>query len=42
MMAVADRVVILANGRITYEGVTQALNPEMLRALYDQHAGGSR
>ncbi len=41
-LAVADRVVILANGRITYEGMTQALNPEMLRALYDQHAGGSR
>ncbi len=41
-LSVADRVVILANGRITYEGMTQELNPEMLRALYDQHAGGSR
>ena len=41
-LSVADRVVILANGRVAYEDMTKELTPETLRALYDQYAGGSR
>jgi ABC-type cobalamin/Fe3+-siderophores transport system ATPase subunit len=41
-LSVADRAVILANGRIAYEGLTQGMSPETLRGLYDLHAGGSR
>jgi heme exporter protein A len=41
-LTVADRVIILANGRIAYEGMTQGLSPETLRELYDQYAGGGR
>jgi heme exporter protein A len=41
-LSVADRVVIMANGRVAYEGMTEGMSPETLRGLYDQHAGGSR
>jgi heme exporter protein A len=41
-LAVADRVVILANGRVAYEGETASLTPDALRVLYDAHAGGGR
>jgi ABC-type multidrug transport system ATPase subunit len=41
-LAVADRLVIMANGRVAYEGMTEGMSPETLRGLYDQHAGGSR
>ena len=41
-LTVADRVVILANGRVAYEGTTEGMSAETLRALYDEHAGGSR
>jgi heme exporter protein A len=41
-LTVADRVVILANGRVAHEAMTEGMSPETLRGLYDQYAGGSR
>jgi heme exporter protein A len=41
-LAVADRVVILSNGRVAYEGTTDGMTPETLREIYGQYAGGAR
>lgn len=41
-LALADRVAILANGRIVYEAPASALTTSELRPLYDEHVGGSR
>jgi heme exporter protein A len=41
-LTVADRVVILANGRVAHEAMTEGMSAETLRGLYDQYAGGSR
>jgi heme exporter protein A len=40
-LALADRVVILANGRIVYDAPAGALTTAELRPVYDQHVGGS-
>jgi heme exporter protein A len=41
-LALADRVVILANGRIVYDATANTLTAAELRPIYDQHVGGSR
>ena len=41
-LALADRVVILANGRIVYDANAHALTTSQLRPLYDEHVGGGR
>jgi len=41
-LALADRVVILANGRIVYDADAGDLAASELRPLYDEHVGGSR
>jgi heme exporter protein A len=41
-LALADRVVILANGRIVYDAPASALTASELRPLYDEHVGGSQ
>ena len=41
-LALADRVVILANGRIVYDAAANALTRSQLRPLYDEHVGGGR
>jgi heme exporter protein A len=41
-LALADRVVILANGRIVYDAAVDALAASELRPIYDEHVGGSR
>jgi heme exporter protein A len=41
-LALADRVVILANGRVVYDADAGALTSSELRPLYDEHVGGSR
>ena len=39
-LALADRVIILANGRVVYDADAGALTPSELRPLYDEHVGG--
>jgi heme exporter protein A len=41
-LELADRVVILANGRIVYDADASAMTPIELRLLYDAHVGGGR
>ena len=41
-LALADRVIILANGRVVYDADAGALTSSELRPLYDEHVGGSR
>ena len=41
-LAMADRAIILANGRIALDAGTRDLGLPELRALYDRHAGGGR
>jgi heme exporter protein A len=41
-LALADRVVILANGRIVHDAPAGTLTASELRPLYDQHVGGGR
>ena len=41
-LAMADRAVILANGRIALDASTRDLGLSELRVLYDRHAGGAR
>lgn len=41
-LALADRAVILAGGRIVFEGTTQGLTPANFRPLYDRYVGGGR
>jgi heme exporter protein A len=41
-LALADRVVILANGRIVYDAPAGALTTSGLRPLYDEHVGGGQ
>jgi heme exporter protein A len=41
-LAIADRIAILANGRLVYETETTDLNAADLRPLYDQYVGGGR
>lgn len=41
-LAIADRVAILAGGRVTFDAPIQGRTPAQLRALYDQHVGGGR
>jgi ABC-type multidrug transport system ATPase subunit len=41
-LALADRVVILANGRIVFDAPAGALTNLELRPLYDKHVGGGR
>jgi heme exporter protein A len=41
-LAIADRIIILAGGRISYEGLTAGMTPADLHSLYEQHAGGIR
>jgi heme exporter protein A len=41
-LALADRVVILANGRIVYDADAGALTASELRPIYDEHVGGGR
>jgi heme exporter protein A len=41
-LALADRVVILANGRVVYDADAGALTSSELRPLYDEHVGGRR
>jgi ABC-type multidrug transport system ATPase subunit len=41
-LALADRVIILAGGRIVYDADVSTLTTSELRPLYDEHVGGSR
>jgi ABC-type multidrug transport system ATPase subunit len=41
-LVLADRVVILANGRIVFDADASALTASELRPLYDEHVGGGR
>jgi heme exporter protein A len=41
-LALADRAVILANGRIVYDADASALTAAELRPIYDEHVGGGR
>jgi heme exporter protein A len=41
-LALADRVVILANGRIVFDADASTLTAADLRPLYDQHVGGGK
>jgi heme exporter protein A len=41
-LALADRVIILANGRVVYDADAGALPSSGLRPLYDEHEGGGR
>jgi ABC-type multidrug transport system ATPase subunit len=41
-LALADRVVILSNGRIVYDADAGNLATSELRPLYDAHVGGGR
>jgi heme exporter protein A len=39
-LAIADRAVILANGRIVYDGQAHGMTPADFRPLYDRYCGG--
>jgi heme exporter protein A len=41
-LAIADRAVILAGGRIVFEGATTGMTPADFRPLYDRYVGGGR
>jgi heme exporter protein A len=41
-LSLADRVVILAGGKIVYDETANALTSSQLRPLYDEHVGGVR
>jgi heme exporter protein A len=41
-LAIADRIAILANGRLVHEATVQGLKTDALRPLYDQYVGGGR
>jgi heme exporter protein A len=41
-LALADRIVILANGRIVYDADAGAVTASELRPIYDEHVGGGR
>lgn len=41
-LALADRVAILAGGRVAFDESIRGLSAAALRALYDQHVGGGR
>lgn len=41
-LAIADRVVILANGQIVFEGAASGMTPANFRPLYDKYVGGGR
>ncbi len=41
-LAIADRVVILAGGRVAFEAAARGMIPAQLRAHYDQHVGSGR
>ncbi len=41
-LAIADRVVILANGQIVFEGTAGGMTPTGFRPLYDKYVGGGR
>lgn len=41
-LAIADRVVILVNGRIVYDAPAQGRAPAEFRAVYDAYVGGGR
>ena len=38
-LAIADRVVILANGRVVFQGETEGMNAADFRPLYDRYCG---
>jgi ABC-type multidrug transport system ATPase subunit len=41
-LAIADRVVILANGRLVFEADARGMTAADFRPLYDQYVGGGR
>jgi heme exporter protein A len=41
-LAIADRVVILAGGKLVFEGTTQGMTQADFRPLYDRYVGGGR
>jgi heme exporter protein A len=41
-LAIADRVIILANGRVVFESDTRGMTAADFRPLYDQYVGGGR
>ena len=41
-LAIADRVVILANGRVAFEAAAAGMTAADFRPLYDEYAGGGR
>jgi ABC-type transporter Mla maintaining outer membrane lipid asymmetry ATPase subunit MlaF len=41
-LAIADRVVILAGGKIVFAGSAQGMTPVEFRPLYDKYVGGGR
>ena len=41
-LAIADRVVILANGQLVFEAAAAGLSPAGFRPLYDRYVGGGR
>ncbi len=41
-LAIADRVVIMANGRIVYDAPVEGRSPAEFRAVYDAYVGGGR
>jgi heme exporter protein A len=41
-LAIADRVAILANGRVVFEAVAAGLSPMDFRSIYDRYAAGGR
>lgn len=41
-LAIADRAVILAGGRIVFEAATAGMTPADFRPLYDRYVGGGR
>ena len=41
-LAIADRVVILSNGRVVFEAAAAGLSPGDFRPVYDRYVGGGR
>ena len=41
-LAIADRMVILANGRLVFEADARGMTAADFRPLYDQYVGGGR
>jgi heme exporter protein A len=41
-LAIADRVIILASGRVVFAGATAGMTPADFRPLYDRYVGGGR